>query len=135
MRRSWCSTARIMLATPSFCRRSSSARRKGLSRERMQIGLAVEEVFVNIAQYAYGNGSGKAKVRVEVDREPIAVKITFIDHGMPYDPLAHKDPDITLSAEDREVGGLGIFLTKKSMDDVNYEYRNGQNILTLKKNL
>ena len=102
---------------------------------QMQIDLAIDETLANIAQYAYGNGSGKAKVRVEVDREPIAVKITFIDHGMPYDPLAHKDPDITLSAEDREVGGLGIFLTKKSMDDVNYEYRNGQNILTLKKNL
>ncbi len=102
---------------------------------RMQIGLAVEEVFVNIAQYAYGSSSGKAIVRVEVTKDPIAVKITFIDHGKPYDPLTHEDPDVTLSAEERDVGGLGIFLTKKSMDDVNYEYKNGQNILTLKKNL
>ena len=61
--------------------------------------------------------------------------ITFIDCGMPYDPLAKPDPDTTLSVEEREIGGLGIFMVKKSMDDMTYEYRDGKNILTIKKNL
>ncbi|MBE6990339.1 MAG: STAS domain-containing protein [Ruminococcaceae bacterium] len=104
-------------------------------RALLQIGVAVEEIFVNIANYAYAPDKGKATVRVEVSEEPITVTITFMDHGVPYDPLAKDDPDVTLPAQDREVGGLGIFLTKKTMDDVTYEYRDGQNILTLKKNL
>ena len=101
---------------------------------QMQISLAAEEIFVNIANYAYNPGKGKAIVRVEVSSEP-AVIITFMDNGKPYDPLAKEDPDITLSAEERAIGGLGIFLTKKTMDDVSYEYKNGQNILKLKKNI
>ena len=101
----------------------------------MQIDVAVEEIFVNIANYAYAPDKGNATVRVEVSEEPIAVTITFIDKGMPYDPLAKEDPDVTLSAEEREIGGLGIFMVKQTMDDVNYEYKDGQNILTLKKNL
>ncbi len=104
-------------------------------KDQMQIELAVEEVFVNIANYAYTPGKGHAIVRVEVTEEPICVTITFIDEGNPYDPLAREDPDVTLSAEDRQIGGLGIFMVKKSVDDVNYEYKDGQNILTLKKNL
>ena len=102
---------------------------------RMQIRLAAEEIFVNIAHYAYAPEKGRATVRVEVSEEPVSVTITFMDHGVPYDPLAKRDPDVTLSASDREIGGLGIFMTKKVMDDVAYEYRGGQNILTLKKNL
>ena len=102
---------------------------------QMQIGIAVEEVFVNIAHYAYAPEKGSATVRVEVSERPVSVTITFIDHGVPYDPLARKDPDMTLDASEREIGGLGIFMTKKLMDDVSYEYRDGQNILTLKKNL
>ena len=102
---------------------------------QMQIDIAVEEIFVNIANYAYNPNKGKATVRVEVSEEPIAVSITFIDMGIPYDPLAKEDPDVTLSAVDRQIGGLGIFMTKKTMDDVIYEYKDGQNILTLKKNL
>ena len=66
---------------------------------------------------------------------PLAVRITFIDHGKPYDPLAKADPDVTLSAEDRQIGGLGIFMVKKTMDDVQYEYKDGQNILTVEKRL
>ena len=100
---------------------------------QMQFELAVEEIFVNIASYAYAPDKGKATVRVEISREPTTVTITFIDHGVPYDPLAKADPDLTLGAEDREIGGLGVFLTKNTMDDVSYEYRDGQNILTLKK--
>ena len=102
---------------------------------QMQIAVAVEEIFVNIANYAYKPDKGRAKVRVEVSEEPIVVTITFIDKGVPYDPLKREDPDVTLPADKRSIGGLGIFLVKKSMDDVTYEYKDGQNILRLKKNL
>ena len=102
---------------------------------QMQIDLAAEEIFVNIAEYAYDPETGPATVRVEVRPDGSAVIITFIDHGIPYDPLAKDDPDITLSAAEREIGGLGIFLVKKNMDDINYEYVNGSNILTIIKKL
>lgn len=102
---------------------------------QMQIDIAVEEIFVNIAHYAYNPETGTAMVRVEILPDPPSVDITFIDHGIPYDPLAKADPDVTLSAEERQIGGLGIFMVKKSMDDVKYEYLDGHNILTLKKGL
>ena len=102
---------------------------------RMQIAVAIEEIFINIASYAYAPEKGKATVRVEVEEDPVTVGITFVDHGVPYDPLAKEDPNVSLSADEREIGGLGIFMTKKMMDDVSYEYRDGHNILTLKKNL
>ena len=102
---------------------------------RMQLELAVEEIFINIASYAYNPDTGKATVRIEVSGDPLHVTITFIDRGVPYDPLAKADPDLSASAQERTVGGLGIFLTKKLMDDVAYEYRGGCNVLTLKKNL
>lgn len=104
-------------------------------RAKMQIEIAVEEIFVNIANYAYGPESGLASIRVEVKEDPVVVKLVFVDNGKPYDPIAKKDPDITLSAEEREIGGLGIFLAKKNMDEIHYEYKDGQNILTLIKNL
>ena len=102
---------------------------------QMQIDIAVEEIFVNIAHYAYSPNAGSAMVRVEILPDPPSVDITFIDNGIPYDPLAKADPDVTLSAEERQIGGLGIFMVKKSMDDVKYEYLDGHNILTLKKGL
>ena len=102
---------------------------------QMQIDIAIDELFGNIAHYAYNPEIGKATVRVEVIEEPLAVVITFIDKGVPYDPLAKADPDTTLSAEERESGGLGIYIVKKSMDDITYEYKDGQNILAIKKNL
>ncbi len=102
---------------------------------QMQIGVAVEEIFINISSYAYNPDTGKATVRVAVSDEPVVVTITFLDHGVPYDPLAKQDPDVSMSAEEREIGGLGIFMTKSLMDDVSYEYIDGENILTLKKNL
>ncbi|MBR4510626.1 MAG: ATP-binding protein [Ruminococcus sp.] len=102
---------------------------------QIQIDIAVEEIFVNIAHYAYAPETGKAMVRIETLADPPSVDITFIDNGVPYDPLAKADPDITLSAEERQIGGLGIFMVKKSMDDVKYEYLDGHNILTLKKGL
>ena len=102
---------------------------------QISIDIAVEELFVNIASYAYGNGSGKAVVQVTVHEDPLSVEIAFIDNGAPYDPLAKADPDTTLSLKERKKGGLGIFMVKKSMDNVSYEYKDGNNILTIKKNL
>ena len=102
---------------------------------QIQIDIAIDELFGNIAHYAYNPEIGKATVRVEVTEDPLAVVITFIDNGVPYDPLAKEDPDTTLSAEEREIGGLGIYMVKKSMDDITYEYKDGQNILTIKKKL
>ena len=103
-------------------------------RAMMQIDVAAEEIFVNIANYAYAPGKGMAKIRVEVGDDPRGVAITFIDRGMKYDPLAKEDPDVTLSAEERKIGGLGVFLVKNTMDDMTYEYVDGQNVLTIKKN-
>ena len=102
---------------------------------QMQIDIAIDELFSNIARYAYNPDVGPATVRIEVLKEPLSVVITFIDHGQPYDPLKKADPDITLSAEERDIGGLGIYIVKKSMDHIAYEYKDGQNILTIKKNL
>ena len=102
---------------------------------QMQIDIAIDELFGNIAHYAYNPEIGQATVRVEVVEDPLSVVITFIDNGVPYDPLAKADPDTTLSAEERDIGGLGIYMVKKSMDDMRYEYRDGQNVLTIVKNL
>ena len=102
---------------------------------QMQIDIAIDELFSNIAHYAYNPEIGQATVRVEVIKDPLAVTITFIDNGVPYDPLKKDDPDTTLSADEREIGGLGIYMVKKSMDDITYEYKDGQNILSIKKNL
>lgn len=101
----------------------------------VQIDVAVEELFVNIAHYAYSPGTGSATIGVEILKDPAAIAITFTDRGKPFDPLAKEDPDITLSAEERQIGGLGIYMVKKSMDEVVYEYRDGQNILRIKKDL
>ncbi|MDX9868619.1 MAG: ATP-binding protein [Kiritimatiellia bacterium] len=100
---------------------------------RMQIELAVEEIFVNIANYAYRPEVGEATVRCAVDNDPLQVVIQFLDQGKPYNPLAKKDADTSLPAAEREIGGLGILLVKKSMDSIDYEYRDGKNILTIRK--
>lgn len=102
---------------------------------KMQIDIAIDELFSNIARYAYNPDVGPATVRFEVVDEPLSVVITFIDNGVPYNPLEKADPDVTLSAEDREEGGLGIFIVKKSMDEITYEFKDGQNILKVKKNI
>lgn len=104
-------------------------------RAQMQIDIAIDELFGNIAQYAYAPKIGQATVQLEVTEDPRAVVITFIDSGIPYDPLQNEDPDITLSAEERQIGGLGIFMVKKSMDEISYKYQDGKNILTIKKNI
>lgn len=100
-----------------------------------QIAIAIDELFGNIARYAYTPDIGKATVRFSVAENPLAVIITFIDHGVPFNPLEQANPDIHASAEDRPIGGLGIFLVKKTMNLVEYEYKDGQNILKIKKNI
>lgn len=102
---------------------------------QMQIDVAIDELFGNIARYAYQPEIGQATVRVEVVEDPLAVMITFIDSGRPFDPLLREDPDVTLSASEREIGGLGIFVVKKTMDAIDYEYKDGCNILKIRKNM
>ena len=100
---------------------------------QMALCVAIEEVFVNIAHYAYGDGEGDVSLGMNFDDASRTVTFRMTDKGIPFDPLKKPDPDITLSAEDRDVGGLGIFITKKTMDQVTYTYENGQNILTMIK--
>ena len=101
----------------------------------MQIDVAVEEIFVNVASYAYTPDTGSVTIRMDLQEKPRAVVITFIDSGIPYNPLAKEDPDVTLSAEERQIGGLGIYMVKQSMDNVTYRFSDGKNILTLEKNI
>ena len=98
-----------------------------------QIDLAVEEIYVNIAHYAYAPAQGTVEILCTVDEGILTVR--FKDSGKSFDPIAKPDPDITLSAEERQIGGLGIFLTKKFMDSVSYEYADGHNVLTFTKTL
>ncbi len=99
------------------------------------ITIAVEEIYVNIVHYAYRPNIGKVTIQLSVESNPQAVIIKFIDNGKPYNPLEKEDADITLSSHEREVGGLGILMVKKSMDSFEYEYANSMNILTIKKYL
>ena len=103
------------------------------AKKKTEIELAVEEVFVNIASYSYPDGHGTAEVSTEVCGDPPELRIEFADSGIPYDPVEQKDPDVTLPAGQRRIGGLGIFLAKKMMDEVRYEYKDGKNVLTLIK--
>ena len=98
---------------------------------QIQLDVAVEELYVNIASYAYAPETGPATLRIVPEDGGVA--ITFIDHGMPYDPLAKPDPDVTLSAEERQIGGLGIYMVKKSMDGMEYRREGDSNVLTIHK--
>ena len=100
---------------------------------QMQIDVAVDEIFGNICHYAYPLGEGAATICMEIQEETQAVVMTFMDNGIPYNPLEKEEPDTTLSAEEREIGGLGIFIVKKTMDEISYRYENEKNILTVKK--
>ncbi|MEG0771064.1 MAG: ATP-binding protein [Clostridia bacterium] len=102
---------------------------------QIQIDIAVEEIYVNIAHYAYNPEVGPATICVKVGGEPLQVTITFVDKGVQYDPIKKADPDISKNAEEREIGGLGIFMVKKSMDEIKYEYVDGCNILTIIKHI
>ena len=109
---------------------------------QMQLLIAIEELFVNVAHYAYTETDVPQKERtvrldviIEDGAEGRVATVTLTDGGIPYDPLAKPDPDITLSAEERQIGGLGIYMVKKSMDDMRYVYQDGQNVLTVIKKL
>lgn len=102
---------------------------------RMKIAVAVEEIYINIVNYAYHPDVGDATVRCAVCENPLRIIIDFLDGGKPYNPLGRKDPDISLSAQDRSIGGLGVYVVKKMMDDVEYEYKDGKNIFTIVKHL
>lgn len=100
-----------------------------------QIGVAVEEIYVNICNYAYKDKGGEGDATVKMKITDGVAEIVFEDSGIKYNPLANEEPDITLSAEEREIGGLGIFITKKTMDEVLYDYKEGKNVLTLRKKI
>lgn len=102
---------------------------------QFQIDVAVDEIFTNIAMYAYAPGTGSATVRIKVDRDEKVAEITFIDSGIPFNPLLQKEPDTTLPAAQRAVGGLGIFMVKKSMDEMHYAREGEQNILRIRKSI
>ena len=102
---------------------------------QMQFDMAIDEIFGNIAYYAYRGKIGSAKVQLALQEDTRMLSITFIDQGIPFNPLSQKEPDISLKAEKRKIGGLGIFLVKKIMDEVSYQYRDGHNILCLKKHI
>ena len=101
----------------------------------MQLGVIVEEIFVNIASYAYPKAVGLVTIQSEVQENPATITLTFIDSGVEYNPLVEKDPDLELSVEERQIGGLGIFLVKSMVEKISYSYEGGKNILTLTKNL
>ena len=102
---------------------------------QMQIDVAIDELFGNIAHYAYGEGRGEATVRFAFDEAARTVSVTFMDRGAPFDPLKAADPDVNAPALERDIGGLGIFLVKKTMDGMDYRYEDGQNILTIYKKI
>ena len=112
----------------------SAARIAGMDdKQQNSLKIAVEEIFVNIASYAYSSGEGDVTVRFSYDQEKLVFE--FEDSGLPYDPLAKSDPDISLSVDEREIGGLGVFMVKKLMDNLEYRYEEGKNILTIEKYL
>ena len=102
---------------------------------QMAICVAIEEVFVNVAHYAYGDGQGDMELGIGFEKESRTITFRMADKGVPFDPLQKPDPDITLPAEEREIGGLGIFIAKKTMDSICYAYENGENILTMTKKI
>ena len=97
----------------------------------MQISVAVEEIFVNVAHYAYPGRADDVKLELLVREN--SMRLRFKDRGIPFNPLEKENPDITLSAEERDIGGLGIFMVKKTMDSMDYRYKDGMNILTIEK--
>ena len=98
-----------------------------------QLRMAMEELYVNVAHYAYPSGDGWAEIRGSV--EDGVATFRLIDGGTPFDPLAKPDPNVLLSGEERQIGGLGIYMVKNMVDEVEYEYRDGCNQLTLRKKL
>lgn len=104
-------------------------------KSKMQIDIAIDELFGNIANYTYGDQTGEATVCVEWNESNSFITISFIDQGIPFNPLETEEPDITLSVEERKIGGLGIHLVKKNMDEIEYQYVDGKNRLKISKKI
>jgi anti-sigma regulatory factor (Ser/Thr protein kinase) len=102
---------------------------------KTSICVAIEEVFVNVAHYAYPDTEGGVDVSVAYDNATREVTFEIVDSGVPFDPLKKPDPDVSLPAEEREIGGLGIFIAKKTMDSITYVYENAKNKLTMTKKI
>ncbi len=98
-----------------------------------QLDIAIDELFSNICYYAYGGKAGEAMIVIDSLSDPHGVTLTFIDSGVPYNPLEKEDPDVNLGVNERQIGGLGIFIVKKTMDDISYVYEDNKNKLTIKK--
>ena len=104
-----------------------------INKTKMEVNVAADEIFANIVNYAYKNKVGKATIKIELKDNPKAIVITFIDNGTPFNPLEKEDPNVSLTAEERNIGGLGIYIVKKSMDKVEYDYKDNQNIFKITK--
>lgn len=117
----------------TLCQQTS--RTSGCSeRSIIQLYVAVDEVFRNIVRYTYSPGTGFVTVRVEEEEDPRRVQITFVDRGVPYNPVAEERPDVSrLPKAERPLGGLGLFMVKKTMDEISYSYQDGQNVLSIRK--
>lgn len=102
---------------------------------QMQIDVAIDELFGNIARYAYNGAEGDVTVALDYEEDTRTALITFLDRGEPFDPTATLEPDVNVPAAERQVGGLGIFLVRKTMDGMDYAYENGQNVLTIRKKI
>ena len=100
-----------------------------------QIDICIDEIVANIARYAYGSGTGNATVRLDFDETERVVSLTFVDSGMPFDPLDVPEPDITSPLAERPIGGLGLFMVKNMMDSMSYRREDGHNILTIRKRI
>lgn len=105
------------------------------AKERMQLELAFEELFTNVSNYSYGEDVGKVEVGVTYKDDECLLVIKVSDSGTPFNPLERETPDLTLSADDRPIGGLGIFMVKKNVDDITYDYVDGENVVTLYKKI
>lgn len=104
-------------------------------RSQTQIDIAIDEIFSNICHYAYGKDVGKATIRLEPLEDEHAVRLTFEDEGIAFDPLARVDPDVTLGLHERRIGGLGIFMVKKTMDRLHYVRDGRKNVFSIVKRL
>ena len=102
---------------------------------QLQIDVAVEELYTNICNYAYPKGEGTAEITIDTEGDPPVVEISLRDTGKPYNPLEKPDPDVDAEIEDKQIGGLGIYMVKNSMDELKYEYTDGQNVNVIVKRL
>ena len=102
---------------------------------QFKLRLSIEEAVENVVRYAYDGGIGWLEADIHLDQDALMLTIELRDAGTPFNPLEREDPDITQSAEEREVGGLGIFLCKKMMDSISYRYEDNNNVLTMTKKI